>query len=132
MCLVSFKKTKMNEKIINTSFGTVRVFDYIIEINIDEGMIFTIEHVKIISELVEAYFPNKKFGYLSNRINDYSINLTPDLSKSFHSNLVATAVVCYSDSSFENAKFQKKFYKTRPLQIFKNHQEAVNWLKSHL
>lgn len=122
----------MNEKVINISVGKVKVFDHIIEVIVDEGMVFNAEHVKILYDLVEIYFPNKEFAYLSNRINDYSINLTPDLSKSFHKDLKATALVCYSDSTCENAKFEKTFYKARPFEIFKNYEEAVNWLKSHI
>lgn len=121
----------MDEEIVNLSFGSAKIFDHFIEININEGITFRTEDLETLFDLFDTYFPKKEFGYLSNRAKDYSLELTPGLYKSFHENLKATAVVCYSNSSFQNAKFEKEFYKNVPCEVFREYEEAVNWLKTY-
>jgi len=122
----------MGEKIIKVSFGTARFFNNIIELTINEGENVKLKDIDTLFELFDTYFPDTKFGYISNRINDYSIDLSPGLYKSFHENLVANAVVCYSEASFKNAKFEKEFYKQKPLEVFRDYDEALKWLKRQL
>ncbi|WP_026450036.1 hypothetical protein [Aequorivita capsosiphonis] len=122
----------MDGKIVEVSFGTARIYDQIIEITINEGVHFQAEDLQKLFELFDTYFPNKKFAYLSNRKNDYSLELTPSLYKSSYLNLTANAVLCYSDLSFQNANFEKEFYKSKPFKIFREHQEAMDWLKMQL
>lgn len=122
----------MDDKVIDIGIGTAKIFDNIIEITINEGITFKTEDLKNLFNLFDTQFPDKKFGYLSNRKNDYSIDLSPALYKAFHANLTATATVCYSDLSFKNAKFEKEFYKHKPFEAFRDYEEAVNWLKTHL
>lgn len=122
----------MEEKIINISFGTARIFDHIIEIIIDEGVTFQSGDLDELFKLFNTHFPDRKFAYLSNRIKDYSIELTPNLYNSFHENLTATAVVCYTEASFKNAKFEKAFYKNIPFEVFRDYEDAVEWLGVHL
>ncbi len=117
---------------IETSFGTVTVFDSIISIIIDEGITFRADDLKELFELYDSHFQNKNFGYISNRINDYSIDLSPKLYKSIHSNLVAVAAVCYTEFSYKAAQFEKVFYKNKPFEVFKSYYEAVEWLKTFL
>ncbi len=122
----------MDEKIINLGFGTVKIFDSIIELEFKEGIIFKTEDLLAVFDICDSYFPNKKFFLLSNRTKDFSVNLTPSLYKSFHENLMASAAVCYNDISFRNAKFEKEFFKKIPFEVFRDYEEAVNWLKGHL
>ncbi|MGO3181979.1 MAG: hypothetical protein ACTIJ9_04025 [Aequorivita sp.] len=122
----------MGETIINLAFGTAKIFDGIIELKFTEGINFKTEDLQTVFELCDIYFPNKKFLLLSNRTNDFSVDLSPTLYKAFHKNLIASAAVCYNDASFRNAKFEKEFFKRIPFEVFRDYDEAVNWLKSYL
>ena len=122
----------MDEKIINLAFGTAKIFDNIIELNVKEGITFKTEDLQTVFDVCDIYFPNKKFVILSNRTKDFSVDLTPTLYMPLHENLMASAAVCYNDTSFRNAKFEKEFLKKIPFEVFRDYEEAVSWLKSHL
>lgn len=122
----------MGETIINLRFGTVKIFDSIVELNFKEGITFKTEDLQAVFNTCDIYFPNKKFFILSNRTNDFSVDLNPKLYKAFHKNLMASAAVCYNELSFRNAQFEKQFFKKIPFEIFRDYEEAVNWLNNHL
>jgi hypothetical protein len=117
---------------IDTSFGTVTVFDSIISTVIAEGITFRAEDLDELFELYDAHFPDKKFVYISNRINDYSIELSPKLYNRVHPNIAALAAVCYTESSYKSAQFEKEFYKNKPFEVFKKYDDAVVWVKTFL
>ncbi len=122
----------MEKEPIHTSFGLVTILDNIVSIDINEGITFKSTDLEELFGIYDTFFPNEKFGYLSNRVNDYSIDLSPELYKAVHPNLVAIAVVCYSEVSYENANFEKTFYKNSPFKVFTDFDDAVKWLKSWL
>lgn len=122
----------MESKIVKSSFGTVTIFDNMISIVINEGVLFQAKDLNELYEIFDTYFPNTKFGYISNRLNDYSIDLSPELYRSIHNNLTAMAAVCYTESSYKNANFEKTFYKSKPFEVFKEYGNAVKWLKTCL
>ncbi len=122
----------MDEKIIKVSFGIAKIFDNIVEITINEGVTIQAKDMNELFELFDSSYPNQNLGYLSNRKNDYSLDLSPGLYKAFHENLIAIAAVCYTDASYKNAQFEKAFYKGKPFEAFRDYEEAVNWLKTHL
>lgn len=122
----------MDNVILEASFGKVFLIDNIMVITINEGVIFGVKDLKELFEIYDTFFPNEKFGYISNRINDYTIDLNPDLYNANHTNLAAIAAVCYTESSFKNAKFEKEFYKNRPFDAFTDIQEAIAFLKANI
>ncbi|HLW33526.1 MAG TPA: hypothetical protein VKX40_14785 [Aequorivita sp.] len=122
----------MDNRIFEASFGKVSIIDNIIVININEGYIFRANDLKELFDIFDTFFPNQKFGYLTNRVNDYTIDLSPELYKAVHPNLTAIAAVCYNQASFKNAKFEKEFYKKGSFEAFTDFQEAVAWLKAHI
>ncbi len=79
-------------------------------------------------ELVSYYGKNRKIGFISNRINAYSLDphLYNRIDKEFDM-IVASAFVVYSDISFMNASIEKRFSKNsikRCLSL----DEAVEWI----
>lgn len=120
----------MDNRIFEASFGKVSVIDNIVIINIQEGYIFRAQDLKELFDTFNTFFPNQKFGYLTDRVNDYTLDLSPDLYKAIHPNLKAIAAVCYTEASFKNAKFEKEFYKKGSFEAFTDFQEALSWLKA--
>ncbi|CAM3419209.1 hypothetical protein [Aequorivita lipolytica] len=117
---------------IKLSFGTARIYGNIVEIIIDEGTVFHQGSLKELFNLFDTHFPDENFGYISNRLNDYSIDLSPALYQSFHKNLTAVAALCYSEISYKNAMFEKAFYKHKPFDAFKDYDQAIKWIKTYL
>jgi hypothetical protein len=122
----------MESKIVKCSFGNVTVLGNIISVVINEGTVFQAKDLNELYNIYDTYFPNTNFGYISNRINDYSIALNSELYRSIYHQLTATAIVCYSESSFKNANFEKNFYKSKPCEVFKDYDSAVKWLNTYL
>jgi len=122
----------MDNVILEASFGKVSIIDNIVVITINEGVVFGAKNLKELFNIYDTFFPNEKFGYISNRINDYTIDLNPDLYNANHSNLAAIAAVCYTESSYKNAKFENEFYRYRPFDAFTDFQEALTWKKTHV
>lgn len=122
----------MEFKLVKLKFGTAKIYDRIIEVVINEAVNFQDEHLESLFELFDIYFHDKKFLYLSNRIHDYSHDLNPKLYKAVHRNLMANAIVCHNSASYKNAIFEKKFYNKTPFEVFRDYDDAVDWLKGHL
>lgn len=122
----------MDNRIFEASFGKVLIIDNIIVISIKEGYVFKAQDLKELFYIFDTFFPDQKFGYLTNRIYDYTIDLRPELYKATHINLSAIAAVCYTESSYKNAKFEKEFYKKGAFEAFTDFQEALSWLRAHI
>lgn len=118
--------------ILKLSFGKAIIAENIIEIIVDEGQVFDEVNLQELLEIYNTYFHDKKFGYISNRKNSYSIDLSPGLYTSVHKNMVALAVVCYTQISEQTAQFEKRFYRDFPFQVFRNLEEAKKWMQSYL
>lgn len=112
------------------SYGTAYIDDNIIEIVIDEGEVFDETKLVELFALFDKHFSDREFGYISNRINSYSINLSPGLYTAIHKNLKALAAVCYTPMSKQSATFERKFYKYTHFEIFSDVESARKWLKS--
>ncbi len=114
------------------TFGTAQIDDNIIEVVIDEGQVFDENMLHELFQVFNLYFNDKKFGYISNRKNSYSIDLSPGIYTSIHENMAALGVVCYSSIGEQNALFEKRFYRELPFEVFREREEAVQWMKKQL
>jgi hypothetical protein len=82
----------------------------------------------IFYNLFEEYYPNQKFGYISNRKFDYSVNPTCYLESERFPNLLGMAMWCHSESSYKTTQFEKTFY-DRPFSAFYSLEDCKNWIK---
>ncbi|MAO08657.1 MAG: hypothetical protein CL596_08100 [Alteromonas sp.] len=108
-------------------FGTLEVHDsYVIAI-MKEGVTISPGHNKVLVKIAEDYFPHKKFGYISHRINSYSVDPTVYTNTSKIENLVAFAVVSENPLNLSNAHIEKLFLK-KPFRNFKKLRKAIDWV----
>lgn len=82
----------------------------------------------VLKEVIEFYKPGKKLGYISNRINSYSVN--PEIwtkTSTTSSIMIASAIVYYNYMMYLNASLEKRFSKV-DMHCCLSLQEAINWI----
>ena len=122
-----FKQLKHSK--IEFSFGTYFFFDNFVISELNEGIHFDWQKIEeVIFTIVEYYGDDFKIGYISNRVNSYSIN--PQLWVDFYNEydfIVAGAVVAYNDFNYMNATLEKHFSKNS-IKRCNSLNEAVDWV----
>lgn len=99
---------------------------------IKEGVVFDTPHLIKFHEIFDKHYYNRPFGYISNRINDYTINPTCYIeTKKFSSKIVGVATLCYSEVTYINANFAERFFDW-PHKAFYTMDECVEWIESLL
>ncbi len=119
-------------KIIDNEIAYMEFHDNYVISSIKEDVLFDVEELHYMLGVLDKEFKNKKFGYIANRIYSYNMNpiSTYPLS-SFHENLSAMAIVCYSDVSRKTALYEKSFFK-KPFEVFDEIEDAKKWVKNIL
>lgn len=123
--------SKLKHYKIEMPFGTFYLLENYFISEINEGVHFDWEMIKeIMTEVVEFYGENAKIGYISNRVNSYSMNPQTWVKVQKKYNVImGGAIVSYNNLSFMNASIEKQFSKIsikRCLSL----DEAINWIKS--
>jgi hypothetical protein len=116
---------------IEFSFGSYFFLDNYIISELNEGIHFDWQKIEeVISAIAEFYGDHFKIGYISNRINSYSVN--PQLWVNFYEEynfIVASAVVAYNDFNYMNASLEKHFSKNSVKRCH-SLDEAINWMSN--
>lgn len=123
--------SKLNHYKVEMPFGNFYLFEKFFISEINEGVHFDWEMIKtVMTEVVEFYGTNIKVGYISNRVNSYSMDpQTWDKVRKKYNLIFAGAIVSYNNFTFMNASIEKQFSKTsikRCLSL----EEAIQWIKS--
>ncbi|MEL6810605.1 MAG: hypothetical protein AAFP76_04670 [Bacteroidota bacterium] len=109
-------------------FGTVDIYnDYVIA-TFNEGLLFDHSHMEKLYEIFHLYFPDRPFGYISNRQFEYAIDPTCYLKENDAPWLAAYAALCYTERSYKSALFERKFYKHRPYKPFYTLETCLEWI----
>ncbi|WP_111307199.1 hypothetical protein [Confluentibacter sediminis] len=114
---------------LEMSFGNFYFCENFFVAEVHEGIHFDWEMIKkVMDNLVDFYGKGIKLGYISNRINSYSINpQTWFKVDTEYDVIIASAVVTYNNMAFMNATLEKKFYK-KSLKRCLSLDEAVDWI----
>lgn len=123
--------SKLSHYKVEMPFGNFYLFEKYFISEINEGVHFDWEMIKtVMTEVVEFYGTNIKVGYISNRVNSYSMNpQTWEKVQKKYNLIFAGAIVSYNNITFMNASIEKQFSKTsikRCLSL----EEAIQWIKS--
>ena len=109
--------------------------DDIAIIEIDEGVNLDADMARDLVELTEKELGDRPFALLSNRIHSYSLSFDAMSALANLPNLIALAIVIYSNKSqllVETQNFFISTMKKRPVKIFTEMEEAIDWLKGEL
>lgn len=123
-----FYKT-LKPHILKMPFGKYYFFDNFIVSEMYEGIHFDWNMAKkLILEIINFYGENAQLGFISNRVNHYSVDPQNwvKLEKEY-TFIVATAIVAYDKNNIMNASLEKYFAK-KSIKRCTNLKEAYNWI----
>lgn len=114
---------------LNMPFGDIYLCEKFFVAEIHEGIHFDWDMIKkVMDKLVEFYGQGIKLGYISNRINSYSVDPQTWIKVDEEYNvIIASAIVTYSNIAFMNATIEKRFYK-KSIKRCLSLDEAVDWI----
>lgn len=116
---------------VEFSFGTFYLFDRFIISELNEGIHFDWDKIlEVIGFAQDHYGENINIGYISNRVNSYSIE--PQLWINFNNEfgfIVASAIVSYTDFNFMNTTIEKSFSK-KSIKRCSSLTEAIEWINN--
>jgi len=118
------------EDILVSEHGVYYFFEEFIIAEIAEGYLYNWASAQEVIEVATKHYgENKSICYITNRVNNYSVNPT-DWLKFFKGdyNLNGYAIVTYTETGWFNAILEKLFF-PKNFERFTNLHEAVNWCK---
>ncbi|MDY8135854.1 hypothetical protein [Aquimarina sp. 2201CG5-10] len=128
------KSLKEEDVVHEYELNTGKVFfykDYLI-IEVAEGVCFNHEKAKELSKLTNLHFKDRPFGYISNRINSYSVEPTDYIKiKEVFPNIKAFAIVTYNDFQKTSVRIENMFFQG-DIVSFDNLENAVDWVKEQI
>lgn len=121
-------------KKISLDFADIAVHEHYIISTIHEGVTFGKAHLDAMFEVFNTYYKDRPFISIANREFDYTIDPNM-LSARNHPDLIAIAIVYYTDAAKEIVQFEKKFY-NGIYEMFDSLEKAQEWslelLEKHL
>lgn len=119
----------MVNQIIELDFGKVYFKKNILIAEINEGILFDVEHNRILLEIGKHHFDNQNYGYISYRVNSYAVNPMVYLESASFTNLRAIAVVSTNPTCKQNAVLERQFYKEHnSFEVFSTLEDAIAWI----
>lgn len=112
---------------LHFQFGEIRIFNNFVIAVMKEGITVKPEYNDFLSKIANTYFRDKPFGYITYRINSYSVNPMVYLKTSTIENLIAFAVVTTDSLRTSNLKVEKRFL-NKPFKHFPDLDSAKNWM----
>ena len=111
---------------IDIGIGYISIDENYLVVVINQDETVTVESNKILLNLVDLFYQNKNFVYITNRINSYAVNPTVYFETKKIKNLIGFAVVSQKEITKNNALIEKLFV-DKPFKIFKELNEATSW-----
>lgn len=115
----------MND-VLKFDFCEIHISDNYLVVVMNEGITITPNHNQILLNIVDTYYINKKFVYISNRLYSYAVDPAIYFETSKINNLAGFAVVSKDFKAKTNAEIEKLFL-DKPFEIFNKLEEAVSW-----
>lgn len=117
------------KKTISLPIGNVIVYDCYIVFEAHEGATVNLESNKYLEDIADTYFANKKFVYITHRINSYAVDPAVYPKAAEIENLIGFTVVANHHLALSNAEIEKLFYQN-PFEIFTDLEKAKTWAES--
>lgn len=115
--------------LLKFDFCEMHIYDSYVIVIINEGLTVSPKHNTVLNNVVDTYFHNKEFVYITHRINSYAVDPATYFETSKINNLKGFAVVSKDFKAKSNAEVEKLFLK-KTFEIFDDLDDAVAWAKS--
>tara|TARA_R110002050_G_scaffold243212_4_gene379726 strand:+ start:8982 stop:9395 length:414 start_codon:yes stop_codon:yes gene_type:complete len=119
---------EFKHKKLEYPFGNFYLCEKFFISELNEGIHFNWDKIQIVmNDLIKHYNHDAMLGYISNRINSYSIN--PQSWKQTleeYNIIIASSIVAYTSFTFYNASLEKTFSK-KSIKRCLSLKEAIEW-----
>lgn len=115
-------------KIIDLGFSVIELFPNYLVNHSREGIVMDSDEINSLFVIFDSYYSNRKFGYISNRIQSYTVNPLIYKTENSHRNLAALAIVCYSKNCEQNIDYEQSF-SNLSFNKFQDLQQAKKWME---
>jgi len=115
--------------ILKFDFCEMHIHDNYVVTIMNEGITITPEHNQVLINVVDTYYRNKKFVYITHRLKSYAVDPKIYFETSKIPNLKGFAVVSKDFKAKTNAEVEKLFF-NKPFEIFDNLEDATEWANS--
>lgn len=112
-------------------FCELHIYEHYVIVSIDEGIVVLPKHNVVLKNVVDTYFRNRDFVYITHRINSYAVDPATYYETSKIPNLKGFAVVSKDYKVQANAEVEKLFF-SKSFEIFEDLPEAIIWAESLL
>ncbi|RKE95450.1 hypothetical protein [Ichthyenterobacterium magnum] len=117
--------------VLKYNFCEMHIYDNYMIVIINEGETITPEHNAVLLNIVDTYYKNKKFVYITHRVHSYAVDPAIYFETSKIKNLAGFCVVSSDFKAKRNAEIEKLFL-NKPFEIFTELDDAISWTKSIL
>ncbi|WP_340066621.1 STAS/SEC14 domain-containing protein [Ascidiimonas aurantiaca] len=112
--------------------GKVEVYKNYMIAYLNEGIILSLERAYELNGISEIHFGNRDFAYIAVRNHSYSVDPFIYTHTKKIKNLKAFAVVSKMELLKHSFKIEQHFFGDKPMKMFNNIEEALQWVKSIL
>ncbi len=112
--------------VLKFDFCEMHIHDNYLIVIMNEGVTITPVHNQTLLNVVDTYFINKNFVYISHRLNSYSVDPAIYLETSKIKGLIGFGVVSKDYKAKSNAEIEKLFF-NKPFEIFSTLDDAISW-----
>ncbi len=109
-------------------FGKVSIYDCYLIAVMNEGAIVSPDLNDVLENIAQEYFTNKKFVYITHRLNSYAVDPNIYFRTSKIKNLVGFAVVSGKKIVRDNTELESVFL-SKPFEVFNKLNDAIEWAK---
>ncbi len=120
----------MTERILG--LGTFELHDNFFIGRVDEGVNAGEEFIAPLSSLIQRHYGNKPIGYISDRVNSYSLCPIATNRLMSENNIRYAAIVTYQKHQKMVVHMEKMLLTNTSVQTFEQLGEAVDWVKTLL
>lgn len=117
---------------LEMDFGNYYLFENYFVGELNEGVHFDWKKTQlVVQELMSFYGDNCKIGFISNRVNRYSVDPQNWTNVEKKYNIInASAIITYNLATQHNASLEKHFSNIKIKQCF-TIEEAIKWMTSY-
>lgn len=112
-------------------FCKLYIYDFYTVVHMNEGITVLPKHNSALINVVDTYFHQKEFVYITHRINSYAVDPAIYFETAKIKNLKGFAVVSKDFKAKSNVEIEKLFF-DKPFETFDELEYAVSWAKSIL